>query len=64
MECKKESNKGMCTCSFNCSRMGVCCDCVKHHRDKGQIPGCFFSKEGKATGDRSIEAFIADWNAR
>ncbi len=60
MECKKEMNLEHCTCTYNCPRRGMCCDCVMHHRRAGEIPGCFFSKEGEATYDRSIAAFIKD----
>lgn len=60
MECKKERNMQMCTCSFSCSKKGVCCDCVKYHRGKDELPGCYFSKETERTGDRSIAAFLRD----
>lgn len=63
MECKKERNMEMCTCTFSCSKKGICCDCVKHHRDKGELPGCYFSREAEATGDRSVEAFLRDRDA-
>ncbi|MDO5579727.1 MAG: DUF6485 family protein [Planctomycetia bacterium] len=57
MECKKEENKKDCTCTANCSRRGICCECVANHRAKRQIPGCFFNKEGEAAWDRSYEFF-------
>ncbi len=57
MECKKETNKASCTCSYSCSKRGICCDCVAYHRERGEIPGCFFSKESEATYDRSINYF-------
>ena len=61
MECKKESNLEACTCTYpGCSRKGVCCECVKHHRERGEIPGCFFSEKGEASFDRSIESFLKD----
>ncbi len=59
MECKREENKLECTCTYTtCKNRGMCCDCVRHHRENGQIPGCFFSAAGEATYDRSIENFI------
>ena len=64
MECKKERNMEMCTCTFSCSKKGVCCECVKSPRDLGELPACYFSKEAEATGDRTIAAFIRDRNAR
>lgn len=58
MECKKEDNKKYCTCSYSCSKRGLCCECVKHHRENGEIPGCFFPADVEKTYDRSIENFI------
>lgn len=58
MECLKEKNKEKCTCTYNCPTRGICCACVKHHRENGEIPGCFFPKEAEKTYDRSIENFI------
>ena len=29
-------------------------ECVAYHRAKGQVPGCFFSKAGEASYDRSV----------
>jgi len=59
MECKKDENKIDCTCTYTtCNNRGVCCDCVRSHREKGQIPGCFFPKGAERTYDRSVENFI------
>ncbi len=59
MECKKEENKIDCTCTYmSCSKRGMCCDCVAHHRENGEIPGCFFTAAGERTYDRSIANFI------
>lgn len=57
MECKKEQNKLNCTCSYSCSKRGICCDCVTFHRERGEIPGCFFPKNAEKMYDRSIEYF-------
>lgn len=56
----KEKNLADCTCTYSCAKRGLCCECVAYHRDKGQIPGCFFSKKGEATYDRSIAALARD----
>lgn len=56
----KEKNLKDCTCTYPCGRRGLCCECVAYHRDMGQIPGCFFSKEGESTYDRSIAALARD----
>ncbi|GAB4033867.1 MAG: DUF6485 family protein [Elusimicrobiota bacterium] len=61
MECKKKENAASCSCSYDpCPRKGVCCECVAYHRENGEIPGCFFTKTGEKTYDRSIENFIRD----
>ena len=59
MECKKEENKIGCSCtSVSCSKRGVCCECVRHHRENGEIPGCFFPAGAERTYDRSIQNFV------
>lgn len=59
MECKKERNLEKCSCTYpECPRKGICCECVKYHRQKNQIPGCFFNQKSEKTYDRSIENFI------
>jgi hypothetical protein len=57
MECKKEQNLSMCTCTYSCSRKGICCDCVAYHRRADQLPGCFFPKDAEKTYDRSYAYF-------
>ncbi|HWQ88371.1 MAG TPA: DUF6485 family protein [Desulfitobacteriaceae bacterium] len=49
-----------CTCTYPCTRQGKCCECVAYHRNKGQIPGCFFSASGEKTYDRSLEHLFND----
>lgn len=35
-------NRNHCTCSNeDCRRRGMCCECVDHHRSRGELPGCF-----------------------
>lgn len=59
MECKQEENKLECSCtSLLCKRRGMCCECVRHHRDRGEIPACFFPKGAEVSHNRSIENFI------
>ncbi|HNW25569.1 MAG TPA: DUF6485 family protein [Candidatus Gastranaerophilaceae bacterium] len=61
MECKKEENKINCTCTYSCSKKGICCDCVAYHRQNGEIPGCFFPASAEKTYDRSIANFIRSY---
>lgn len=56
----KEKNLKDCTCTYSCGKRGLCCECVALHRASGQIPGCFFTKNGEATYDRSIAALARD----
>jgi len=59
MECKKDENRLDCSCTYtSCSKRGICCECVRAHRDNGEIPGCFFTAFGEATYDRSVKNFI------
>ncbi|MDO8885685.1 DUF6485 family protein [Candidatus Oleimmundimicrobium sp.] len=60
MECTFEENKKICNCTYEpCSRKGKCCECVAYHRDRGELPGCFFPPEVEKTYDRSIERFVS-----
>jgi len=59
MDCLREKNLKNCACTYDpCSRKGICCECVRYHRDKGAIPGCFFPADAERTYDRSIAKFI------
>ncbi len=59
MECKKQENLKHCNCSYpGCPRKGICCDCIKYHREQGELPGCYFPESQEKTFDRSIEFFI------
>jgi len=60
MECMKHS-KDHCTCSYlACDKRGDCCRCVVYHRQRGEIPGCFFSTTGERSYNRSVQNFIRD----
>lgn len=62
MECQKEKNLELCPCTYaDCSRKGICCECIQHHRERGALPACYFSAEAEKTYDRRIENFIRDW---
>lgn len=60
MECpNKQQNLKKCTCTYtSCSRRGKCCECVFYHRERGELPGCFFKKEAESEYDRSVEFFM------
>jgi len=54
MECNVEKNIKDCTCTYSCSKRGLCCKCVANHRKNNEIPGCFFPPDAEKTWDRSI----------
>ncbi|MEK6793709.1 MAG: DUF6485 family protein [Spirochaetota bacterium] len=60
MECSIQKNAKDCSCTYPCSRKGKCCDCVSYHNERGEIPGCFFSKAGERSYDRSLDALVRD----
>lgn len=58
-ECRKEQNLKECPCTYpGCPRKGLCCECIEHHREKNQLPACFFPPEMEKTYDRSLEKFL------
>lgn len=59
MECKKERNLKICTCTYEpCDKKGICCECIAYHRRRGELPGCFFPPEVEKIYDRSIRRFV------
>lgn len=58
-ECKIEDNKAKCNCTYEpCSRKGICCECIRYHREAGELPACYFPADVERTYDRSIGKFI------
>ncbi|MFZ2188921.1 MAG: DUF6485 family protein [Candidatus Moraniibacteriota bacterium] len=60
MECQREKNKVSCNCTYDCELKGFCCECIKEHREKNELPACYFSSEVEKTYDRSAERFFRD----
>ncbi|MFC1598420.1 DUF6485 family protein [Patescibacteria group bacterium] len=58
MDCQKEKNLKFCNCSYPCEKKGVCCQCLAYHRDRNELPACYFSKEKEKTYDRSIDNYL------
>ncbi len=60
MSCpNKERNLKWCNCSYPyCDKKGICCECIKYHRERGELPACFFPSEAERTYDRSISYFM------
>ncbi len=64
-ECSVENNKLQCNCTYEpCSRKGICCECLKYHRQAGELPACYFPPEVERKYDRSIKRFIETHDAR
>ena len=60
MECNKEKNKENCKCTYTtCGRRGICCECIMHHLENRELPGCCFPEEAEKTYDRSFEHFCS-----
>ncbi len=65
MECQQEKNLKDCPCTYSdCDKKGICCECIKYHWQRNELPACFFSKEAEKTYDRSIKKFIEDQENR
>ncbi|MEA2053694.1 MAG: DUF6485 family protein [Candidatus Thermoplasmatota archaeon] len=59
MECKKEENLKSCPCTWEvCNRKGMCCECIRYHWSRRELPACLFPKDVERTYDRSLEKFI------
>lgn len=58
MECIKQ-NAAACPCpKEECPRRGACCDCLRHHLAKQQLPACCFAAANEPLAkDRSFGAF-------
>lgn len=60
MDCpNRETNLKNCNCTYpGCEKKGMCCECIKFHREIGEIPACLFSNEIEKTFDRSVKKFV------
>ena len=60
MECdKKGENLKECNCSYpGCQKKGICCECLKYHRENNELPACCFPDDIEKTYDRSVKKFV------
>lgn len=62
MECNIEKNKADCACTYtSCGKRGKCCECIKSHWRRKELPGCLFPPELERTYDRSLATFVDYW---
>jgi len=54
----KQANLSICNCTYPCGKKGLCCKCVAYHRDRGELPGCYFGIKAEATYDRTVEFYL------
>lgn len=57
MECEKQENKKFCNCTYPCERKGKCCECLRYHLQRRELPACCFPKDVEKTYNRSFEKF-------
>lgn len=57
-----QANKAMCNCTYPCAKKGFCCKCIAYHRDRGELPACYFDSATEATYDRSVECYLKSKN--
>jgi len=55
-----EINLKDCGCTYvSCERRGKCCECLRYHKERNELPGCLFPPEIEETYDRSIDRFVS-----
>jgi len=65
VDCRIDANKERCICTYEpCERKGKCCDCIRYHKNLGELPGCLFPPEVERTYDRSIAKFVEVFGSR
>ena len=58
-------NSKYCTCTHSsCSKHALCCECLHYHRQRNELPSCYFSAEEEKTFNRSVEFFIQRRSAK
>jgi len=64
IECKVQKNKLVCNCSYPCNRKGLCCECIRYHKSRDELPACFFPDTVERTYDRSKENYIQTYQEK
>ncbi|MEX2722403.1 MAG: DUF6485 family protein [Candidatus Freyarchaeota archaeon] len=64
-ECNVEENLKDCKCTYtSCGKRGKCCECLRSHWRRGELPGCLFPPELERTYDRPLKTFIEYYKDR
>ena len=62
MHCSNQRrNREDCNCTYPCDNKGTCCDCIRYHRGRNELPACYFPADAEKTYDRSIANFVRLW---
>ena len=64
VECNIDKNKMDCNCTYPCDKKGMCCECMRYHWARNEVPACFFPDDVEKTYDRTIENFIRVYQQR
>lgn len=71
--CKKNRKEHLkhCNCTYQCKlgdicntiempcpHRGKCCECIKYHKERNELPACYFTEEQEKTYDRSIKFWV------
>ncbi len=65
MDCPNQrENMKDCACTYSCDKRGKCCECIRSHLKRRELPGCCFPPDVEKTYDRSFEKFIETWSKR
>jgi len=57
--CNLQDNKKRCPCTYEpCDKKGKCCECLRYHLSRKELPACCFPKDVEKTYDRSFKKFI------
>ncbi len=63
MDCpNQDENRKHCNCTYPCDKIGKCCECIRSHLRRRELPACCFPDDVEKTYDRSFRKFIEVWS--
>ncbi|MCX7704064.1 MAG: DUF6485 family protein [Planctomycetota bacterium] len=65
-ECpNQQENRENCPCTWrDCDKKGYCCECLKSHLSRKELPACAFPSDVERSYDRSFERFVKTYGRR